>query len=632
LFMKKLKANYGYTTLQNLRYAFSGAMKWQPLIVLCTVIFAVSDGLRGFVWIYGAKLIIQILESAQTGSGFRVITGIVFAAAVIELILRLGMEAGVTTASSRISDVRCKFILFTNKKVMTMPFALLEEPKVYNTKRKGDEGTSNMVEGMEGILRETARFLSAFIMMAAASVILWNQAPFMILAMLLLAVGRGLLHDRMSKWEKEKFHDPSVPDWRESYHYYRTASSFEYAKDIRIFRMKGPLHERYGEVLDRIHTRAKEMNNRWRNTLLQEGAVGLLQEGIMYAWLVYAVLKKGMSVADFTLYLGSIRSFNSAVAGCLERWNHIVRDSRLINDFRAFLDYPNKAGEEPFKSTFKKDYERFGEESYKRDEEIPYAEQYEFRFEDVSFAYPGSGKEYALKGLNLVLEPGKRLAVVGLNGAGKSTFIKLLCGLYEPTEGTIYMNGKDISRFDQAEYYKLIAPVFQNVECFALPICENISMSVPEDTDKDKALDCLEKAGLKEKIESLPQGLDTELLKFLHMDGTELSGGEKQKLAMARALYKDAPVVVLDEPTAALDALAEYRTYMDFDKLIGGKTAVYISHRLSSTRFCHKVAMFEKGCMIEYDTHEKLLEKDGEYARMFRIQSQYYQAEEVAYE
>lgn len=277
----------------------------------------------------------------------------------------------------------------------------------------------------------------------------------------------------------------------------------------------------------------------------------------------------------------------------------MVRDSRLICDYRDFLEYPEKAGESLKKCSFREDYQNFSGRKEKSFVPIPVRAdgQYEFCFEDVSFVYPGS-QTYALKNLNLTLKPGHRLAVVGLNGAGKSTFIHLLCRLYEPTSGKIYMNGQDISEFD------------------------------PEATDKERARECLEKAGMSEKLHSLPAGIDTELLKYLKQDGIELSGGEKQKMALARALYKNAPIVVLDEPTAALDALAEYRTYMDFDKLIGGKTAVYISHRLSSTRFCHAVAMFENGCMIEYGTHEELLRAGGAYARMFEVQAQYYRGAE----
>ena len=249
----------------------------------------------------------------------------------------------------------------------------------------------------------------------------------------------------------------------------------------------------------------------------------------------------------------------------------------------------------------------------------------------ILFKYPKAEK-YALKNLNLTLKAGERLAVVGLNGAGKSTFIKLLLRLYEPTEGEIFLNGVNIKEYSKTSYYRVFAPVFQDVNLFAFPLAEYVSMQAPDNTDKELSEKCLIDAGLGEKLAELPKGVDSELLKIIYDDGIDLSGGEKQKLALARALYKDAPVVVLDEPTAALDALAESKLYGDFDKLIGGKTAVYISHRLSSTRFCNEVAMFKDGEMVEHGTHRELLDKGGAYAEMFHIQAQYYvdNPEEIA--
>ena len=219
---------------------------------------------------------------------------------------------------------------------------------------------------------------------------------------------------------------------------------------------------------------------------------------------------------------------------------------------------------------------------------------------------------------------------MGLNGAGKTTFIKLLLRLYEPTEGEILLNGVDIREYDKMDYYRVFAPVFQEVELFAFPLAENISMKPPKETDTKKAEQCLFDAGFGEKLAELNDGVNTEVLKVIHDDGVDFSGGEKQKIALARALYKNAPVVVLDEPTAALDALAEAKLYADFDKLIGGKTAVYISHRLSSTQFCNNVAMFKDGEMIEYGTHNSLMELGGEYANMFEVQAQYYLEHEKA--
>ena len=259
---------------------------------------------------------------------------------------------------------------------------------------------------------------------------------------------------------------------------------------------------------------------------------------------------------------------------------------------------------------------------------LPKADAYVIEFKDVSYKYLKAEK-YALRHLNLKINAGERLAVVGLNGAGKTTMIKLLLRLYDPTEGVITLNGVDIKKYDREEYYKLFAPVFQDVETFAFPIAENVSMKTGADTDKDRVVKALDEAGLKEKIEGLKKGIDTYITNIVEDDGIDLSGGEKQKLALARALYKDADVVVLDEPTSALDAIAEQQLYERFDRMIGKKSAVYISHRLASTRFCDNIAMFKDGEMIEYGSFDELMSKNGEYANMFNIQAKYYNEDET---
>ncbi len=243
-----------------------------------------------------------------------------------------------------------------------------------------------------------------------------------------------------------------------------------------------------------------------------------------------------------------------------------------------------------------------------------------FEFENISFRYPGR-EEYALKNVSIKISAGKRLTIVGLNGAGKSTFIKLLIRLYEPGEGRILLND------NKQEYYRIFSVVFQEIQMFAFTVAENISMSEYSKTDLPHAISCIQKAGLGTKILALPKGIDTLVLKVIDKDGIEFSGGENQKLVLARALYKNGPIVVLDEPTAALDALAEERLYNEFDNLIGGKIAISLSHRLSSTRFCDRVAMFEEGRIIEIGTHQELMDRDGRYAEIFGMQAKYYNEE-----
>jgi ABC-type multidrug transport system fused ATPase/permease subunit len=254
---------------------------------------------------------------------------------------------------------------------------------------------------------------------------------------------------------------------------------------------------------------------------------------------------------------------------------------------------------------------------------LPKADAYTIEFKDVSYKYLKTDN-YALRHLNLKINAGERLAVVGLNGAGKTTMIKLLLRLYDPTEGVITLNGVDIKKYDREDYYRLFAPVFQDVETFAFPIAENVSMKTAADTDKDKVAKVLEEAGLAEKIASLKHGIDTYITNIVEDDGIDLSGGEKQKLALARALYKGAQVVVLDEPTAALDPISENSLYETYDEMMKGKATVFISHRLASTRFCTRIILIEAGRIKEEGTHDELLAKKGRYYELYETQAKYY--------
>ena len=325
----------------------------------------------------------------------------------------------------------------------------------------------------------------------------------------------------------------------------------------------------------------------------------------MYYILVTQVLKENISIGDFTLYLGLCSAFSSALSDFYDNFGRIHEASNLVDDYRTFMDFPVEEQKEYM------DISTLGSD-------------YSFEFRNVTFRYEGASED-TLKDINLSIPAGQRIAVVGKNGAGKTTLIKLLMGLYEVTSGEILVNGININHFKREDYYKLFSPVFQNVELFAFPLAENVSMKKPEQTDKKMAEECLINAGMGEKLRKLEKGCDTEVLKILYEDGIDFSGGEKQKLALARALYKDAPVVILDEPTAALDPIAESALYESFDQVISKKSAVYISHRLSSTRFCDKIVMIMEGTIKEYGIHEELMNKGGEYAKMFEVQAQYYE-------
>lgn len=385
-----------------------------------------------------------------------------------------------------------------------------------------------------------------------------------------------------------------------------------YAKDIRIFGLQDWLNDIWNSSfrLYQAFLKRKEKIYIWSNVV--DLLLTLLRNGIAYAYLITLVLKEGMPASEFLLYFNTVSGFTAWVTGIIDQLHTLHRQSLDISNVREFLEWP-----EPF---------LFEEGEILSGKSL---ENYEICLENVSFRYP-EAEEDTISHLNLTIHPGENLAVVGLNGAGKTTLVKLICGFLDPTEGRVLLNGQDIRKYNRRHYYALFAAVFQEFSVLDVTIGENVAQTVDE-IDREKVWDCLEKAGLTEKVRAFPQGLDTQLGREVFEEGIELSGGELQRLMLARALYKNAPLLVLDEPTAALDPLAENDIYMKYNEMTAGRTSVFISHRLASTRFCDRILFLEKGQIKEEGTHEQLLELGGGYAELFEVQSRYYREGEGAY-
>ena len=305
----------------------------------------------------------------------------------------------------------------------------------------------------------------------------------------------------------------------------------------------------------------------------------------------------------------AVGGFSAWISGILNEYSTLSDYSLSFCRLREYLEYPNK-----FKHEDGLPIPNLTDES---------SAGYELEFRNVSFRYFGADKN-TLENINLKIKAGEKLAIVGLNGAGKTTMIQLLCGFYDPTEGAVLLNGVDIRKYNRTRYYSLFTAVFQEFNILPMTIAENISQLPENKLDHNKVLDCLDVAGLVEKINSLPDKTASLLIRDVNENAVELSGGETQRLMLARALYKDAPILILDEPTAALDPVAESNLYKRYNELSAGKTSVYISHRLASTRFCDRIILIDNKGIIESGTHNELLKLGGEYAKLFEIQSQYY--------
>ena len=328
---------------------------------------------------------------------------------------------------------------------------------------------------------------------------------------------------------------------------------------------------------------------------------GILEYAI-YCLLGYRVLVIGdMNLADFSTYALAVRTFSSSMNQMFQSCGEIEKNAMHLKDYFDFLEI-----ESNFVNSGK---------------EVDGKGGYEIRFENVSFKYPDM-EEYALRNVNLSIRNGEKLSIVGENGSGKTTFVKLLTRLYDPTEGNIYLNGINIKEIAYDEYLNIFSTVFQDFKIYAFTINENITMFEESKTQKPENI--LDQLGLLEKIRSQKKGLDTYIYRIYDEDGIELSGGQNQKLAIARAIYKDAPIVIMDEPTAALDPRAESEIFADFNQMVEGKTAIYISHRLSSCLLSDHIAVFDKGQLVEYGRHKELMDSQGQYYDLFSLQAKYY--------
>lgn len=398
------------------------------------------------------------------------------------------------------------------------------------------------------------------------------------------------------KWEKEA---------RRKDYLRNLSTNFSLAKDIRLYDLAGWMDEMFRSCQSCILSWNKRCSLRELWGTLLYWILDLVQRGAVYFVLIAELLGGSITVGDFVFYFNLLAS----LAGCFE---NIIGDvakmstwGEKIAYYRDFYDYPNHF-------------------NHGKGCSLPQT-PVTIELRNVWYRYDGADSD-TLKGLNLTIKAGEKLALVGKNGAGKTTLAKLLCGLFTPTKGEILVNGRDVQAYNITEYYSLISAVFQDIHPVAFTLFEFVASSGLERPDaREAAVQAMKSTGIYEKIQSLPNGIDTHLMKGIYDDGVAFSGGEMQKLVLARAIYKDSAILVLDEPTAALDPIAENQLYQQYHRLTAGKTSVYISHRFASTRFCDRILLLEDGAIKESGSHDELMRQNGSYAYMFGVQSKYYQ-------
>ena len=402
------------------------------------------------------------------------------------------------------------------------------------------------------------------------------------------------------EWEKEE---------RRSSYLQELSDNFPAAKDIKLYALEDWLDKMMRDYQSFVLMWNKKCSLRGVWAAMLSGAMTLIQDGAAYLFLIGLLLAGSIGVGDFVFYFSIVGSIASYLTKIITDIANLNSRAEKIGYYRSLFDYP---------------------ETFNHGEGCPLPTgQIKIELKDVWYKYAGA-EDYTIKGLNLTIDGGESIALVGMNGAGKTTLVKLICGLYAPTKGEILVNGKRIEEYNIEEYYSLISAVFQEVKSIAFTMFEFVaSVDLHRPTAREDAIAAMKSAGIWEKIESLPNGVDTHLMKSVYDDGVDLSGGEMQKLLLARAIYKNGSILILDEPTAALDPIAENNLYLQYRELTKGKTSLYISHRFASTRFCDRIILLQDGVITESGSHDELMALNGQYAYMFGVQSKYYKEGEI---
>lgn len=599
--MKKKKPTY--SVFSNFAWSLKMLLKYSKAAFFITALFIpINIGLR-YLEIYLPSLAVSEVTNGQTLNHAMISTG------MIMLLIMLGyimIQALGHIKNSALGIYRYKMTDLITRKQLSMFYQTYEQKEVRDLANRASIATQmwDGVQPLTDIVYSGFGMIENLLGYILFGSVISFASPWLVPILTVAPIVNILSVKAYDKWEYA--HRSKMTDLNQKLGYVEELpDDFATAKDIRIYSMAAWLRECYRDL--------SEQRAKWDRTTVKKSFLSriadliviLIRDGGGYALLIHMIYIGDIGIDEFVLYFAAISSFVSWVGGIISCWNKANTVSLKLCDFREFVDYPEYDGSGVAKAA---DYMNT----------VP-----EIEFRNVSFRYDGAEQD-TIHNLSLKIKSGEKLALVGPNGAGKTTLVKLLCGLYRPTSGEIFFNGIPLSDFKREDYYKLISPVFQEIRTAFFSLAETVSGKSMADTDMEKAESCIRQAGLGAKIDALPDGIHTKLNKKVNQNGTELSGGEAQKLMLARALYKDAPLLILDEPTAALDPIAESKIYTEFNVIAKNKTSLFISHRLASTSFCDRIILLENGNITEEGTHQALIAANGKYKELFDIQSCWY--------
>lgn len=502
----------------------------------------------------------------------------------------------------RIQRIKQSIFLEYKHKFLEIPYEMLEDPNVLDLQEKAKAACfydGSAIDNMFNYIIDLG-VTCMNIIIAVNAVMVLNI--YIIIIIFILSIIKYVHLIKMKNWDKINTWDQLANVGRKINYYDYVAENSSFSKEIRINNLSHYLNEKEEIEQVKVDIIRRRHFKSWIRCNTKMSVCDMAQLVTMYVWLIYMVSFQNLSVANFTFYLGLVTSFSDASTHLYDLFASMKQSSLQINDLKTFAAICCSKNSQ------------LNNKKYKNNEYI--------KFENVSYTYLGQ-KHKALKNINISISKGEKIAIVGLNGAGKSTFIKLLCGLYVPTEGSIFLKDKNINNIDMRKH---VSSVFQDIEVPCMSVLENVSLDV--EGDSLSVDNCLKKAGLYNCVKNYGEKTNQQLGKYIYQEGVEMSGGEKQKLLFSRALYKNSEIMILDEPTSALDPIAEMETYYLFNQALKEKTAIFISHRLASTKFCDRIFYFENGEIVEVGTHDELIAKNGKYKYMYDIQAKNFILEE----
>ena len=588
--------------LSNLKYMLSNWIEWDKKSLLFFFVRVPALVLQPIVTAYIPKAMIDCIEKGVTTEQLILVVALLSLLLTFTIWMDPFMKE-LIRGGARI--VRMRYAVMAFRKNLWADYVNIESLEGRELQKRAEAFYNVRFSSGADFIEECNDFLVCIIGVIASAVLIYKINILMILLILLTCVGEFVILKVLNKKQKAMLDDSSKLSSKLDY-FYKLSKSSDASKDIKVYGFQDYFIYTVAKITSDIERIIAKYTNQSAAVSGIRAVLNLIRQLIAYVYLIYLVTNGSLTISEFVFYFGIITGFSNWIVNLVFSYSKIERSVNDCAVFRKYIESENESRDKP---------------------DVDFSEIESIEFKNVSFTYPSAEKS-TIKAMSFKVNHGENIAIVGENGAGKTTAIKLLCGLYYPTEGDILINGKSSRDFSSESYFDLFSAVFQDYFFMPMTVAENISAE--KEYDKEKLYSAFKKAGILEKINSLPDKENSLMDKNVYKNAVDFSGGEKQKLLLAKAVYKNAPVLILDEPTAALDPISENELYLKYNELTENKISFFISHRLSSTRFCNRILFIKDGKIAESGTHEELMALKGAYYRMYQIQSYYYKETEVA--